>query len=128
RWCQASAMQAIISRQLRCGRHVVSLIFCEKRKRNNKQRIRHQRCGSTIRLDGMPLTPCRATCLRMVLMRCWSGLSIGSGQVEGACKNLVGRRLKQTGACWEVGRVNRMGVLCAILYGDQWKAYWKTAV
>ncbi|MGL6195462.1 MAG: hypothetical protein ACRC2T_11645, partial [Thermoguttaceae bacterium] len=48
--------------------------------------------------------------------------------VKGACKNLVGRRLKQTGACWEVGRVNRMGVLCTILYGDQWKAYWKTAV
>ncbi|MGL6193919.1 MAG: hypothetical protein ACRC2T_03765 [Thermoguttaceae bacterium] len=48
--------------------------------------------------------------------------------IEGACKNLVGRRLKQTGACWELGRVNRMGVLCAILYGDQWKAYWKTAV
>ena len=26
------------------------------------------------------------------------GQSIGSGQVEGACKNMIGRRLKQTGA------------------------------
>ena len=28
------------------------------------------------------------------------GRSIGSGQVEGACKNLIGKRLKQTGARW----------------------------
>jgi len=28
-----------------------------------------------------------------------SGRAIGSGLIEGACKNLVGRRLKQTGAC-----------------------------
>ena len=29
-----------------------------------------------------------------------SGRVIGSGLIEGACKNLVGKRLKQTGACW----------------------------
>jgi len=56
-----------------------------------------------------------------------SGRSIGSGQVEGACKNLVGRRLKQTGACWRRERVDRMAVLCAVLYGEQWNDYWKTA-
>jgi hypothetical protein len=52
------------------------------------------------------------------------GRSIGSGQVEGACKHMVGRRLKQTGARWKLPRVNRMATLCAILYSDQWDAYW----
>jgi len=55
------------------------------------------------------------------------GKSIGSGQVEGACKNLIGRRLKQTGARWRVRRVNNMATLCAILYGNQWKMYWNYA-
>jgi len=31
-----------------------------------------------------------------------AGRAIGSGLIEGACKNLVGRRLKQTGACWKI--------------------------
>ena len=52
------------------------------------------------------------------------GRSIGSGQVEGACKNLIGRRLKQTGARWAFRRVNRMGVLCCLVYSDHWKSYW----
>ena len=56
-----------------------------------------------------------------------SGRSIGSGQVEGACKNLVGRRLKQTGACWRVERANRMAILCSLLYSNQWKPYWKNS-
>jgi hypothetical protein len=57
-----------------------------------------------------------------------AGLSIGSGQVEGACKNLIGARLKQTGAKWKRNRVDRMAKLCAVLYGEQWNDYWKTAV
>ena len=52
------------------------------------------------------------------------GRSIGSGQVEGACKHMIGRRLKQTGARWQLSRVNRMATLCAILYSDHWDAYW----
>ncbi len=52
------------------------------------------------------------------------GRSIGSGQVEGACKNLIGRRLKQTGARWKVRRVNRMAGLCSLMYNDNWKRYW----
>ena len=56
-----------------------------------------------------------------------SGRAIGSGQVEGACKNLVGRRLKQTGACWRVERANRVAVICALLYANQWKPYWKNS-
>jgi hypothetical protein len=52
------------------------------------------------------------------------GRSIGSGQVEGACKNLIGKRLKQTSARWRVMRVNRMAGLCAVMYSDQWQTYW----
>jgi hypothetical protein len=54
-------------------------------------------------------------------------LIIGSGQVEGACKNRRGRRLKQTGARWWVLNVNRMAVLCAVRYCGQWQQYWANA-
>jgi hypothetical protein len=53
-----------------------------------------------------------------------AGRSIGSGQIEGACKNLIGRRLKQTGARWKVRRVNRMAGLCSLMYSDLWNSYW----
>lgn len=52
------------------------------------------------------------------------GRSIGSGQVEGACKHMIGRRLKQTGARWRVRRVNRMANLCSLMYSAHWDAYW----
>ncbi len=55
------------------------------------------------------------------------GRSIGSGMVEGACKQVVGRRLKQTGARWKVRRVERMAALCAVQASDQWDAYWAAA-
>ena len=54
-----------------------------------------------------------------------AGRAIGSGLIEGACKNLVNRRLRQTGACWRVPRANRIAVICSILYSDQWKQCWK---
>ena len=54
------------------------------------------------------------------------GRAIGSGLVEGACKNLVGRRLKQTGACWRVDRANRIAFISAVLYSNQWKYAWKS--
>ena len=53
-----------------------------------------------------------------------AGRSIGSGLIEGACKNLIGRRLKQTGARWKVRRVNRMAGLCAVMYSNNWNQYW----
>ena len=56
-----------------------------------------------------------------------TGRAIGSGLIEGACKNLVGRRLKQTGACWRLPRANRIAFLCAVLYSHQWKAVWKNS-
>ncbi len=52
------------------------------------------------------------------------GQSIGSGAVEGACKQVIGRRLKQTGARWRVRRANRMATLCCTLHGDTWTTYW----
>jgi hypothetical protein len=52
------------------------------------------------------------------------GRSIGSGQVEGACKNLIGRRLKANASRWRLRRVNRMAGLCCVMYSHQWTAYW----
>ena len=55
-----------------------------------------------------------------------AGQSIGSGQVEGACRHMIGRRLKLTGARWRIRRVNRMTGLCCCLYSHHWNAYWAT--
>jgi hypothetical protein len=55
------------------------------------------------------------------------GRVIGSGQVEGACKNMIGKRLKQTNAQWLVPRLNRMTVICSVRYSSHWKKYWKQA-
>ncbi len=56
--------------------------------------------------------------------RLYTGQSIGSGMVEGAAKNLIGKRLKQTGARWDVGNVNDMAQLCCLTYSDHWAPYW----
>jgi hypothetical protein len=54
-----------------------------------------------------------------------AGLAIGSGMVEGACKQVIGRRMKQTGARWRVRRANRMATLCSSFHSDTWKIYWQ---
>jgi len=54
------------------------------------------------------------------------GRAIGSGQVEGTCKSMIGKRLKQSGACWIVERLNEMALLCSLHYSDIWK-YWMQA-
>jgi hypothetical protein len=56
-----------------------------------------------------------------------AGRTIGSGMVEGACKNVVGRRLKQTGARWRLRRANRMATLATTLYSQEWDHYWTSA-
>jgi hypothetical protein len=56
------------------------------------------------------------------------GRAIGSGQVEGACKSMIGRRLKQTGARWRVDRLNEMAVLCSVHYSDLWEKYWAQTI
>lgn len=53
-----------------------------------------------------------------------AGRPIGSGLVEGACKHLVGRRLKQTGARWLIPNANRMATLASLLYSKNWIHYW----
>lgn len=55
-----------------------------------------------------------------------SGRSIGSGQIEGASKNLIGRRLKANAARRRVRGVNRMADLCSLLYSHQWRTYGET--
>jgi hypothetical protein len=57
------------------------------------------------------------------------GRAIGSGLIEGACKNLIGLccwawGLKQTKACWRVPRANKIAIICAIMYSDQWEQAW----
>jgi Uncharacterised protein family (UPF0236) len=56
-----------------------------------------------------------------------AGRTIGSGMVEGACKHVIGRRLKQAGARWRVRRLNRMATLCCHLQSSTWELYWSTA-
>ena len=55
------------------------------------------------------------------------GRAIGSGQVEGACKSMIGKRLKQSGARWDEDRLNEMAVLCSVHYSDLWQKYWMQA-
>ena len=55
------------------------------------------------------------------------GEPIGSGLIEGACKQVIGKRMKQTGARWTVPNANRMAELCCLTYSDQWTDYWNAA-
>jgi hypothetical protein len=56
--------------------------------------------------------------------RLHTGRSIGSGMVEGAAKNLIGKRMKQTGARWVVDNADAMASLCGLTYSDHWDLYW----
>ena len=60
-------------------------------------------------------------------LRLHQGRSIGSGMVEGAAKNMIGKRLKQTGARWKVVNANKMAELCCLNYSSQWEIYWNAA-
>jgi hypothetical protein len=55
------------------------------------------------------------------------GEPIGSGLIEGACKQLIGRRMKQTGAQWDVDNANHMALLCSIAYADAFPFYFTAA-
>ena len=52
------------------------------------------------------------------------GLPIGSGQIEGACKTVVGRRLKLNSARWTPANIEPIGSLCGLQYSDLWEDYW----
>lgn len=52
------------------------------------------------------------------------GQSIGSGMVEGAAKNMIGKRLKANNARWCEPNVNRMGIICSAMYSGYWDKFW----
>lgn len=55
------------------------------------------------------------------------GRSIGSGLIEGSIKQLVNRRLKQTGAKWKVANVGPLVELAALIDTPEWSALWTAA-
>lgn len=60
-------------------------------------------------------------------LRLRRGQPIGSGMIEGACKQMIGRRMKQTGAQWDVHNANRMALLCSLAYADALPLYFNAA-
>jgi hypothetical protein len=52
------------------------------------------------------------------------GKSIGSGMIEGTIKQMLGRRLKQTGARWKTEHVAPFVELVALNSGPEWETYW----
>lgn len=55
------------------------------------------------------------------------GLPIGSGQIEGFCKNTLNARLRKNSPRWRVANVDRMAALGCLHHSNQWDAFWKTA-
>lgn len=54
------------------------------------------------------------------------GLPIGSGLVEGTCKNMIGKRLKLNNPRWRVRRAEHMAALRCLHYSGLWKPYWES--
>jgi hypothetical protein len=52
------------------------------------------------------------------------GQSIGSGLVEGSIKQLLNKRVKQTGARWKTEHVGPFVELGALAAGPEWQAFW----
>jgi ribosomal protein L12E/L44/L45/RPP1/RPP2 len=57
-------------------------------------------------------------------LRLRRGQSIGSGLVEGSIKQLLNRRVKQTGARWRVEHVGPFVELGALADSPEWNAFW----
>lgn len=58
-------------------------------------------------------------------LRLRRGQSVGSGLVEGSIKQLLNKRLKQTGARWKVEHVGPFVELGALAAGPEWQAFWE---
>lgn len=58
-------------------------------------------------------------------IRLAQGQPIGSGLIEGACKNAIGARLKINSARWRIRRAERIGALRCLDYSGQWEAFWQ---
>jgi hypothetical protein len=59
--------------------------------------------------------------------RLGAGLPIGSGMIEGGCKNTIGARLKLNSARWRVRRAERIGMLRCVDASAQWSNFWLPA-
>jgi hypothetical protein len=55
------------------------------------------------------------------------GASIGSGMIEGAIKQLVVRRIKQTGARWKTEQVSPLVEFISLGHTEDWDTYWSAA-
>ena len=55
------------------------------------------------------------------------GLSIGSGQVEGVCKNTLNTRLRKNSPRWRPERADHMAALCCLHTSGQWEQFWSAA-
>lgn len=58
-------------------------------------------------------------------LRLRRGQSIGSGLVEGSIKQLLNKRIKQTGARWKVEHLGPFVELGALADGPEWQAFWE---
>jgi hypothetical protein len=58
-------------------------------------------------------------------LRLRRGQSIGSGLVEGSIKQLLNKRIKQTGARWKVEHVGPFVELGALAASPEWQAFWE---
>lgn len=54
------------------------------------------------------------------------GLPIGSGLVEGTCKNMIGKRLKLNNPRWCLPRAENMAALRCLHYSGMWESYWES--
>jgi hypothetical protein len=53
------------------------------------------------------------------------GYDIGSGKVEVACKNVVGKRLKQSGMIWSRAGSSATLALRVTWLNDRWEQLWQ---
>jgi len=53
------------------------------------------------------------------------GRTIGSGQMEGMCKNTLNDRLRKNNPRWRVTMANNMAALCCLHTSDQWDTFWQ---
>lgn len=56
-----------------------------------------------------------------------AGQPIGSGLIEGGCKNTIGARLKLNNARWRIRRAERIGMLRCVDASAQWPNFWLPA-
>lgn len=59
--------------------------------------------------------------------RLHAGHTIGSGQIEGGCKNTIAARLKLNSARWRLRRAERIGTLRCIESSALWPQFWSQA-